>query len=65
MILKEGVVNIIKEESDLQLHQNKGRYWEISRVEGNLVLVEFGHCLVINPSTGSGSGNPSLLAGKD
>ena len=45
---------------------------EISRVEGNLegggdgfpntsrVLVEYGHSLIINLSTGSGSENPSL-----
>ena len=50
---------------------------EILRVEGNLegggdgfpntsrVLVEYGHSLIINLSTGSGSGNPSLWAGKD
>ena len=50
---------------------------EILRVEGNLegrgdrfpntsrVLVEDGHSLIINFSTGSGSGNPSLWTGKD
>ena len=49
---------------------------EISRVEGNLegggdgfpntsrVLVEYGHSLIINLSTGSGSENPSLWTGK-
>ena len=29
------------------------------------VLVEDGHSLIINFSTGSGSGNPSLWTGKD
>ena len=43
---------------------------EISRVEGNVhntsrVLVEYGHSLIINLSTGSGSENPSLWTGKD
>ena len=50
---------------------------EILRVEGNLegrgdefpnnsrVLVEDGHSLIINFSTGSGLGNPSLWTGKD
>ena len=50
---------------------------EILRVKGNLegrgdgfpntsrVLVEDGHSLIINFSTGSGSGNPSLWTGKD
>ena len=50
---------------------------EISWVEGNLegggdgfpntsrVLVEYGQSLSINFSTGSGSENPSLWAGKD
>ena len=50
---------------------------EISRVEGNFegggdgfpnnsrVWVEYGNSLVINLSTGSGSGNLSLWAGKD
>ena len=29
------------------------------------ILVKYGHSLIINLSTGSGSGNPSLWAGKD
>ena len=31
----------------------------------SLVLVEYGHSLIINISTGSGSENPSLWRGKD
>ena len=53
------------------------RFPKTSKVEGNLevggdgflntfrVLVENGHSIIINLSTWSGSGNPSLWAGKD
>ena len=57
------------------LYQNEG--FKIYRVSGNLsavedgfpntsrVLVEHGHSLTINLSTGSGSENPSMWPGKD
>ena len=70
LIVPEKIVSV--------LHQDEGgigksipdarKISQDPRVEGNLegvVVVEYGQSLSINFSTGSGSENPSLWAGKD
>ena len=76
--LSQLIVSVLHQNSEI--HPQRPRDFlrpERSWVSGNLsavgdgfpitsrVLVEYGHSLIINISTGSGSGNPSLWTEKD